>query len=92
MNIDLLLNQYYNIIEVKKYIKSITFLKKYFINLAQIIPINRFEFLKDEVTLEIDSSYIVKILKFLKLYVNSQFSLLTYIAGVDYPEKKKDLF
>jgi len=55
--------------------------------LTKIIPILKIQTFSDEIVIFVKSEHLIDTLFFLKNHVSYQFTILTSIAGVDYPEK-----
>ena len=57
-------------------------------SLSNILPITKIQIFSDEIVLVIKPEFLLDILFFLKNNVLCQFTVLSVISGVDYPEKK----
>ena len=57
-------------------------------NLTKILPILKVQTFSDELVLIVKPEFLPEVLFFLKNHVSCQFTILTSISGVDYPNKK----
>ncbi len=57
--------------------------------LSKLIAIENIQIFNNELIIATNSKNVLKVLFFLKTHTNCQYKILSSIAGVDYPEKKK---
>jgi len=57
--------------------------------LSKLISIENIQIFNNELIIAINPKNVLKVLFFLKSHTNCQYKILSSIAGVDYPEKKK---
>jgi NADH dehydrogenase (ubiquinone) Fe-S protein 3 len=56
--------------------------------LTQVLPISKIHIFSNEIVIFVKPEFLVDTLFFLKNHILFQFTILTSISGVDYPEKK----
>jgi len=59
------------------------------VSLKSLIPIESVKIFKNEIIIIVLPQFLLEIIEFLKFHTQTQFKILTFISGVDYPEYPK---